>query len=150
MTTLRSFALALGLLTLAGPAFAADHGAAAPAKEKDGGKGERRITSSPDYVASPDLAAPITVNYSYAGLLVVDAGYDVPDAKLRARVNTLMPRLTDSLRTALATYTYSRFRPGTAPDADFIAKTLQAAADRTLGQPGARVLLANVMVQKGR
>jgi len=149
MRTHRLLALALSLLTLAGPAFAADHGAA-PAKEKDSGKGERRITSSPDYVPSPDLAAPITVNYSYAGLLVVDAGYDVPDAKLRARVTTLMPRLTDALRTALATYTYARFRAGTAPDADRIAKDLQAAADRTLGQPGARVLLANVMVQKGR
>lgn len=147
MTTRRSLALALSLFAFASPALAAEHGGG-EAKEKD--KGERRITSSPDYVASPDLAAPITVNYAYAGLLVVDAGYDVPDAKLRARVTTLMPRLTDALRTALATYTYSRFRPGGAPDADRIAQDLQAAADRTLGQPGARVLLANVMVQKGR
>lgn len=145
MTIRRSVALACCLAALAAPAFAAE---AAPAK--DSGKGERRITSSPDYVDSPDLTAPIALNYSYAGLLVVDAGYDVPDPKLRARVTTLMPRLTDALRTALATYTYARFRAGGAPDADRIAKELQAAADRTLGQPGARVLLANVMVQKGR
>jgi flagellar basal body-associated protein FliL len=90
------------------------------------------------------------VNYTFAGLLVVDAGYDVPDAKLRARVNAMMPRLTDALRTALADYTYSRLRPGGAPDADRIAQTLQAATDRTIGGPGARLLLANVMVQKGR
>jgi hypothetical protein len=131
-------------------------GALAPAHASEGGEKkeekttERRITSAITYVASPDLAAPITSNYSYAGLLVVDAGYDVPDEKLRARVNALMPRLTDALRTALATYTYTRLRPGSAPDADRIAQELQVAADRTLGAPGAKVLLANVMVQKGR
>ena len=147
MMICRSLALSLAVFALAAPALAAEHGGG---EKKEEGKGERRITSSPDYVPSPDLAAPITVNYSYAGLLVVDAGYDVPDPKLRQRVTTIMPKLTDALRSALASYTYSRFRAGTAPDADFIAKSLQAAADRTLGQPGARVLLANVMVQKGR
>ena len=123
--------------------------ASEPAPKEDA-KSERRITSSPDYVPSPDLAAPITSNHTFAGLLVVDAGYDVPDAKLRARVTTLLPRLTDALRTALATYTYARLKPGGAPDADRIAQDLQTATDRTLGQPGARLLLANVMVQKGR
>lgn len=138
--------LGLALLGTTGLAHAA--GGEAKAKEKE--TTERRITSAETYLASPDLAAPITSNYTFAGLLVVDAGYDVPDAKLRARVSALMPRLTDALRTALATYTYARYRPGSAPNADRIAQELQAACDKTLGTTGAKVLLANVMVQKGR
>jgi flagellar basal body-associated protein FliL len=139
-----SVVLSLALVAAMTPAHASE---AAPKEES---KTERRITSAATYIPSPDLAAPITANYVFAGLLVVDAGYDVPDAKLRARVSTLMPRLTDALRTALATYTYARYRAGGAPDADRIAQELQAACDKTLGQAGAKVLLANVMVQKGR
>lgn len=145
---MRTALAALSLLVLASPAFAA--GGGAPASKEDAKGAQRRITSAETYVPASNLSSPITVDYAFAGLLVVDAGYDVPDAKLRARVVAMQPRLTDALRTALATYTYSRFRPGGAPDADRIAQTLQQAADRTLGQPGARVLLANVMVQKGR
>lgn len=141
LATLAPFVLTLAFI--ATPAFAASGG-------EGGDRTPRRITSAETYIVSPDLSAPITSNYKFGGLLVVNAGYDIPDAKLRARAAMMMPRLTDALRTALATYTYSRFRPGGAPDADRIAEALQAAADRTLGQPGARVLLANVMVTKGR
>lgn len=135
------------ILALAALAFA--HAAAA---EPDAAESRtpRKITSSAAYVMAPTLSAPITANYTFAGLIIVDAGYDVPDPKLRARVVAMAPRLTDALRTALADYTYARYRPGTAPDADRIAQLLQQATDRTLGQGGAKVLLANLMVQKGR
>jgi flagellar basal body-associated protein FliL len=122
----------------------------APAKEKEKSKEQRRITSAETYVPSPTLSAPVTSNYQFAGLMIVDVGFDVPDAKLRARVTTLQPRLTDAMRSALADYTYARFRAGSAPDPDRIVLMLQQAADRTLGVGGAKVLLANVMVQRGR
>lgn len=137
---------ALALIALPGGALASE----APSKDKEKGKEQRRITSAETYVTSPTLSAPVTSNYQFAGLMVVDIGFDVPDAKLRARVTTMQPRLTDAMRSALADYTYARFRPGGAPDPDRIALMLQQAADRTLGVGGAKVLLSNVMVQRGR
>ncbi len=131
---MRHALLALVLIGVAGPALAEEH----------------LITSAESFVNSPTLSAPITAQYAYAGLLTVDLGFDVPDPKLRARVNTLQPKLTDAMRSALADYTYARFRPGGAPDPDRIEVMLQQAADRTLGGPGAKVLLANVMVQRGK
>ncbi|HWA20959.1 MAG TPA: hypothetical protein VG735_01025 [Caulobacterales bacterium] len=139
---MRAAFAALALIVLAGPALASE--------EPDKGKEQRRITSAETYVTAPALSAPITANYVFAGLLVVDLGFDVPDAKLRSRVGVLQPKLTDAMRSALADYTYARFRPGGAPDPDRIEAMLQQAADRTLGVAGARVLLANVMVQRGR
>jgi flagellar basal body-associated protein FliL len=139
---MRAVLLALALIASAAPAFASDK------KEESGG--QRKISSADTYVVAPTLSAPITAQYAYAGLLTVDVGFDVPDPKLRARVGVLQPKLTDAMRSALADYTYARFRPGGAPDPDRIAVILQQAADRTLGGPGAKVLLANVMVQKGR
>ena len=136
---MRAVFAAFSLIALAGPAQASE-----PDKE------QRRITSAETYVPAPTLSAPITANYVFAGLLVVDLGFDVPDAKLRTRVGVLQPKLTDAMRSALADYTYARFRPGGAPDPDRIESMLQQAADRTLGVAGARVLLANVMVQRGR
>jgi hypothetical protein len=136
-------------LALAFLAACASAGLAHAASEGDG-RTPRRITSSELYVPTATLAAPITNEYSFAGLLVVDAGFDIPDPALRARVIRMAPRLTDALRTSLAEYTYSRYRAGAAPDPDRISAMLQEAADRTIGQPGAKLLLSNVMVQRGR
>jgi flagellar basal body-associated protein FliL len=141
---MRAHLLALALIASAGPAFAAD------SKKKEDAGGQRKISSAESYVVAPTLSAPITAQYTYAGLLTVDVGFDVPDVKLRTRVTTLQPKLTDAMRSALADYTHARFRQGGAPDPDRIQIMLQQAADRTLGGPGAKVLLANVMVQKGR
>ena len=114
------------------------------------GAGPRRITSSELYVPVDTLAAPITNQYAFAGLLVVDAGFDIPDAALRAKVIKMQPRLIDALRTSLAEYTYARYRAGAAPDPDRIAAMLQQAADQSIGRTGAKLLLSNVMVQRGR
>ena len=142
---MRAASIALSVLAFAGAAEASDGG-----EKKADDKSQRRITAAETYVTSPTLSAPITANYAYAGLLTVDLGFDVPDPKLRTRVTTLQPKLTDAMRSALADYTYARFRPGGAPDPDRIEVMLQQAADRTLGGPGAKVLLSNVMVQRGK
>ncbi|MGE3302969.1 MAG: hypothetical protein AB7M12_07620 [Hyphomonadaceae bacterium] len=138
-----ALASALAALAFAGAAHAA-------APEEDQGRTQRKLTSAETYVQALNLSAPITANYAFAGLLIVDAGFDVPDPKLRAIVVKMQPRMQDALRTTLADYAYSRLRPGGAPDADRIAAMLQQATDRTLGRTGARVVLANVMVQRGR
>jgi hypothetical protein len=73
---------------------------------------------------------------------------DVPDAALRARVTGLMPRLRDALRQALTTYASAFMQPNMAPDADRIVAVMQSAVERTFGQPGARVLLIDLMMQR--
>jgi flagellar basal body-associated protein FliL len=144
---IRPAPLALALLLACAPVTSAYAASKAAPEEA---RGQRRITSSPFYVPTATLAAPITKDYAFRGLLVVDAGFDIPDPKLRAQVEKMQPRITDALRAALADYTNTRFHAGAAPDADMIARTLQAAADKTLGRPGAKLLLSNVMVQSGR
>ena len=118
--------------------------------EGDSRTTQRRITSSEAYVPTASLSAAITRDYRFAGLLVVDAGFDIPDPKLRADVVRMQPRITDALRTSLADYTYYRFHPGGAPDPDKIAFMLQQAANQVIGRTGAQLLLSNVMVQRGR
>ncbi len=137
------FRSALGVLILAaavavGPATAA--GKSAESAQK------RIATGSENYVASPVVAAPITLGRSVSGLLQVDCGFDIPNAKLRARVEALQPRIRAEMRDALAYYARSFYRPQTVPDATRIAAVLQAAADRSIGEPGARLVLVSVMV----
>ena len=78
---------------------------------------------------------------------MVDLGIDVPDAALRARASANAPRIRDALRTALALYASTYYRPHTAPDPGQLARLLQTSVDRTLGAPGARVLLTNILYQ---
>jgi len=82
-------------------------------------------------------------------MMVVDMGLDVQNADLRRRANLNAPRLHDALRTALSTYTNVYYRDRTEPDPDTLTRLFQQAVDRTLGQPGAQVLLVNIIYQRG-
>ncbi len=111
---------------------------------------QKRITSSENYVAVPGLIAAIAVNYRFSGLLQVEAGLDIPDAKARTRAGQSMPRLRDSMRTAVADYVGNFYTAGTAPDPAQIKRRLQNAVDAILGPKIATVTLAVVMIQPGR
>lgn len=140
-----SCALVLALsLAVAPAAFAAS------SKGKGGPNDEaaRRITVAESYLPQFGLSATVSANYARAGMIMVDAGLDVPDATLRGKLAKAGPRVRDALRTALAEYANTHYRPGAAPDPDTIARMMQFAIDREAGQAGAKVLLANVMVQR--
>lgn len=136
------FAAALAVPLALAPA------ALAAGKSKGGDEAARRISASESYIPQFGLSATVSANYSRAGMIMVDAGLDVPDAALRARLSKSSPRVRDALRSAIAEYANTHFRPGGSPDPDTIARMMQIAIDREAGQPGARVLLANVMVQR--
>ncbi len=130
---------------LAGPAAASGGGGApeqAPATRQE------RLTSAPTYLPLPTFSAGVLQRYSTAGLLVVDMGLDVPDPALLRRARLNEPRLRDAMRTALATYATTYYRDRTAPEPGQITRLMQQAADRVLGAPGARVLLANIIYQR--
>lgn len=125
-------------------AFAVGPAAAAGKNPESGQK--RLATGSPNYVAAPVVTAPIPRGHAFSGLLQVDSGFDIPDARLRARVQALQPRIRADMREALAYYTRAYYRSGAVPDTTRIAAQMQAAADRTIGQSGARLVLVSVMV----
>jgi flagellar basal body-associated protein FliL len=148
MTSRRTVALfALGL-ALAPTALAGDP--KKEAKPKKGPDAQRKISGAETYVPLFGIATAVSQNLRPVGAITADVGLDVPDAALRRRAQQMEPRLRDGLRTALSDYASTFYRPGGVPDLDQIGRIMQAAVDRVLGGPGAKLLLANVMVQDAR
>ena len=77
--------------------------------------------------------------------MTVEAGLDTPDAALRSRVAQSQPRLR-AVYAAVVQQTATALLPGAPPDLERMIAQLQAATDRTLGRPGARLLIGTVMV----
>ena len=129
----RRLILGLALTALLAPAAVLAQGAE---KKKGGG-----IT----YIQFQTLTATIIKTDGRRGVFTVDAGVDVPDAALRARVGLLLPRLRAAYVQVLQTYAYS-LDPGAPPDPDYLSMTLQRETDRVLGRPGAKLLLGAMLV----
>jgi flagellar basal body-associated protein FliL len=135
---------------------------AAPAAASGGGGGssssspqeqapasiQERLTSAETYLPMPAFQAGVLQRNNNQGTIVVDMGLDIPDAALRRRAQLNAPRIRDALRTALANYSSVYYRVHTAPSPTELTRQMQAAVDRVLGAPGARVLLANIIYQR--
>jgi flagellar basal body-associated protein FliL len=143
---MRSACLALVLAAaLSSPAAA--EGAAAAGEQAPASRQER-LTSAESFVPIPTLSAGVLQRHASLGTIVVDMGLDVPDQRLRRRVQLNGPRIRDALRTALATYSSTYYRDRTAPDPATLTRLLQQSVDRVLGAEGARVLLVNIIYQR--
>ena len=127
---MRRYALVLPVLLVASLA------SAAPTEKKKGG-GET-------FIQMPTLTASIIRSSGRRGVLTVDVGLDIPDGGLRQRANLSIPLLSDAYTQALAIYAPS-ISPGAPPKPDVIGSELQRATDRTLGRPGAKLLLGTIM-----
>ncbi len=136
----RAFIIAACALAAARPALAEPH--AAPDRQQ-------RLTSADSYLPMPTITAGVLQRNASNGAIVLDMGLDIPDAALRRRATANQPRLRDALRSALSTYASAYYRDRTAPDPVQLTRLLQLAVDRTLGASGARVLLTNVIYQRG-
>ncbi|HSM95312.1 MAG TPA: hypothetical protein VLT91_04655 [Rhizomicrobium sp.] len=133
---MRSFPLILLLLAVAAlPARAED----APAHKQT--QSESFIMVEPMYTTIVDAGRP-------QGLLLVAIGLDVPDAGLRAEVEHGLPVLRDEYVRSLMAFTAAAVRPYQQPDVEMIAGRLQRLTDKALHKKGARVLLAQVAIQK--
>ncbi|MDZ4762555.1 MAG: hypothetical protein SGJ21_15950 [Alphaproteobacteria bacterium] len=106
----------------------------------------KRITGSDAYVPTFGLRASISRGFRIHGVLAIDAGLDVPEAKTRKRVAALKPRLMSDMRDAVLNYASLSYIVGERPDADLIRARLQKAVDGVLGKGEARVALASIMV----
>jgi hypothetical protein len=117
--------------------FAAGAASAAPPAEKKKGGGD-------SYIQLPSLTTGVLRADRSRGVMSVDIGIDVPDATLRKRAEASIPLLRDAFLREMLIYAPS-IPPGGAPNPDQMATQLQRATDRTLGRPGARVLLGSIL-----
>lgn len=135
-------------VALAAPAAASGGGSSAPAQQQEPASIQERLTSAETYMPMPAFQAGVLQRNINQGTIVVDMGLDIPDAALRRRAQLNAPRLRDAIRTALANYSSVYYRVRTAPNPTELTRQMQAAVDRVLGAPGARVLLANIIYQR--
>jgi hypothetical protein len=113
-------------------------GGAARAEEK------KKKSGGENYLPLDTLTATIIRPTGGRGVLTVDCGLDVPDAKLRTFASQSLPRLRAAYVQVVQIYA-AGLRTGAPPDAEFIARALQRQTDAILGRPGARVLLGAVV-----
>jgi hypothetical protein len=126
-----------GALTLtAALLLAASLASAAPTEKKKGG--------GDTFLQLHTLTASIVRANGRRGVLTVDVGLDIPDGALRQRATISTPILMDAFTQALAVYA-PQIVAGAPPKPDIIASELQRATDRTLGKPGAKVLLGTIL-----
>jgi hypothetical protein len=130
--------LLLLLTLIAVPAGAATHALAAAdeKKKKSGGV---------SYIAIETLTGATTRGDGRRGVLTVETGLDIPDGNLRARAEQIMPRIRAAYVQIVMIYA-AGLPPGAAPNADFLAASLQRQTDQLLGRPGARLLLGAILV----
>jgi flagellar basal body-associated protein FliL len=111
---------------------------------------QRKTTQSESYIMIEPLYASILDGARSRGLLLVEIGLDVPDAKLRDRVNQAMPTLRDAYVRSLLTYAATAVRPWRQPDVEDIANRMQAVTNRVIGKDGAKVLMAQTAIRLTR
>ena len=113
--------------------------AAAPKKD------DKKKTVAGTYVEINTLTASIMRSSGRRGVLTVQMILDVPDAKLRAKAESVVPRLRAAFVQTLQTYA-SGMTPATPPNPDILGPALQRDADRILGQKGAKVMLGTMLI----
>jgi hypothetical protein len=146
MASLRILAvsLAAALVLASGPSgHAAPPAASTTSKVSPEAK---RITGSENYVPTFGLRASISRGFRVEGMLSVDAGLDIPDAKVRRQAEAVRPRLMSAMRDAVLSYASLSYVVGDRPDADMLRLRIQKAVDGVLGKGAATVALASVMV----
>ncbi len=127
-------------LVLLAALLAAGTAISAPAEKKP----DKKKGGGESFIQLPTLTATILRADRQYGVMTVDIGVDVPDAGLRKRAEQSVPLLRDAFLREMLIYAPT-IAPGGAPNPDLITTQLQRAADRTLGRPGAKVLIGSIL-----
>jgi len=135
-----SLAVFVALSLSTGVGVASDH-----AKPK-GGAPKRPPTSLKSWVMVGPFTISVIQDGDVRGKLTVNFGMDVPDNELREKAETLMPRLRDAWLRSLNLYAATALRPRRQADVAELSARIQQTADEVLGKPGAKVLMAQAMV----
>jgi hypothetical protein len=132
------------LLALAVLAAAPALIAAAPAKDEKK-KDIAAPPGGPSFIQIDTLTATIMRANGRRGVLTLASGLDIPDDKLRAKANSVLPRIRAAFVQSLQIYA-SGISPGSVPSAEVVTRLLQRETDRVLGQKGAQLLLGTMLV----
>src|SRR5262245_10103658 len=116
-----------------------------PAKPK-GGAPKRPPTSLKSWVMVDPFTISVIQDGDVRGKLTVNFGMDVPDNELRDKAEVLMPRLRDAWLRSLNLYAATALRPHRQADVGELSARIQQTADEVLGKPGAKVLMAQAVV----
>jgi flagellar basal body-associated protein FliL len=108
---------------------------------------EHKTTQSESYIMLDPIYTTIVADNHVAGMLMVGAGLDVPDAAQREEVKRSLPVLRDAYIRNLMTFTTNVVRTDVQPDVEMIADRLQGVTDRALKKKGAKVLLAQIAIR---
>ncbi len=108
---------------------------------------EHKTTQSKSYIMVDPIYTTIVADNRASGMLMVGAGIDVPDEKMREVVIRSLPVLRDAYIRNLMAFTANVVRTDTQPDVGTIADRLQAVTDRALKKKGAKILLAQVAIR---
>lgn len=108
-------------------------------------KDEKKRSGGENYLPINPITGTTNKSGGRRGVLSVDCGLQIEDAKLRDYAQKSMPRLRASFVQAIQVYA-AGLPSGSEPNVDFIGQTLQRLTDQTLKRPGARLLVGAVVV----
>lgn len=108
-------------------------------------EGKGKGGSEETYVRYPAVAAGVALAGGRRGVITVEIGVDAPDPALRTRIDQHLPRLRAGWFRTVSMFA-ATLRPAALPDADRLARALQAETDRQLGKAGARVLIGSILI----
>ena len=128
---------ALPLAAVPSDAWAGEDKAKANSKKKKSG--------GDNYLPVDPLTGTTNKGAGRRGVLSVDCGLQIDDAKLREYADLSMPRLRAAYVQTVQTYA-AGLAPGAEPNIDYLAMTLQRQTDQVLKKPGAKFLIGTVIV----
>jgi hypothetical protein len=132
----------IALLALAAPLSAAPWGAAGRALAAEDKK--KKLSGGEDYIPIDPIIGTTNKSGGRRGVLSVDCGLQIEDAKLRDFADKSMPRLRAAYVQAIQVYA-AGMPPGSEPNVDFIVQALQRQTDLVLKRPGAKLLIGAVV-----
>ncbi|HLZ76294.1 hypothetical protein [Phenylobacterium sp.] len=107
-------------------------------------KGKKKKSGGEDYLPIDAITGTTNKAGGRRGVLSVDCGLEIPDAKLRDYADKSMPRLRAAYVQTIQVYA-AGMPSGSEPNIDFIAQALQRQTDLILKRPGAKLLLGAVV-----
>lgn len=108
-------------------------------------EGKKEKKEAVTYFALAPINAVVLRRDGRRGVMTVETGLEIKDAKLMERAQASTPRLRAAFAQTLMVYA-AGLRGGSPPDIDHISRELQKAADQVLGKPGSKVLMTSAMI----
>jgi flagellar basal body-associated protein FliL len=116
------------------------------APKPKGSPPKRPPTSLKSWVMVDPFTISVIQDGAVRGTFTINFGMDVPDNSLREKAETMMPRLRDAWLRSLNLYAATSLRPKRQADIAELSARIQQTADEVLGKPGAKVLMAQAVV----